>query len=597
MFSRKHWLAAAAFPGIACIVWFFQAHIPLMADNYVFSRLTTPGFGEFYAGSPLTSMSEMTMPGAFRQACDMYFNWCGRFMGNLAVYLFFLLPRPLYACLSGLLFGLLVFLLLICIHGRQWRRHMSAGWVLGVAALLWLGMPSFGEAFLWLSVGGELALIAQASVFIPFRLTLEDCSSPRFSFREAVVSPLFFIFCAMAASLDYPTSAALPPTAILCVCWLYYKKRKFPIFLACGSLGLLIGAWLTLAAPGNAIRLSLSMDPSVHAYMSAGWGERVLNWLTHLPESLLLHWLPLLLLTYGCFLLWRGHGRRWPFFVPQAAWLFLFPALLTHASYLFTAWPPPRAFASTAVQIMVCACIIFQATVPHKDKVFRMASICFAALCLFSVSYEGIKFLELDKIASERERILRNSAGKAAILPAYPPGCGDRYWVLGKYVNDIGPDPDYWVNRAMAAHYGAASVATPMSARKFGWAGILAEIYKGKINITAPANLPAKQLHFYYYGAPALLNVFPGPVSRSLFIWLAHGKTAGLRRLLIPCLLARADVSLKPKKDDQLCGESAPLNFYSTDHLWLAKPGEKALSLDINQMWVESCETPASPGP
>ncbi len=39
-----------------------------------------------------------------------------------------------------------------------------------------------------------------------------------------------------------------------------------------------------------------------------------------------------------------------------------------------------------------------------------------------------------------------------------PPGSGDRYWVLGKYLYDLSGDPHFWINRAIAAHYGLDEV-------------------------------------------------------------------------------------------------------------------------------------------
>ncbi|MDE5878793.1 MAG: hypothetical protein K2G99_02015, partial [Desulfovibrio sp.] len=157
-------LNLASFLAVAGVFLFFSLHAPLMADNYVYSRAISPGFASFYTGAHV-SMEPLTLANALAQACEIYTTWCGRFAGNLSVYLLFMLPHAAWCVLSALLFALQLLLLEICIFGADWRRRLTPGWIFGLAALLWLSVPSFGEAYFWLSVGGQLALLAQAAVF------------------------------------------------------------------------------------------------------------------------------------------------------------------------------------------------------------------------------------------------------------------------------------------------------------------------------------------------------------------------------------------------------------------------------------------------
>ena len=107
---------------VAAVFFYFIWLTPYMTDNFIFSREIRPGYASFYTGEKI-SVSPMSIGGAFRQAWEMYFTWCGRFAGNLAVYLLFLLPRWLYCVFASLLFVFYLLLLQMCIFGREWRKN------------------------------------------------------------------------------------------------------------------------------------------------------------------------------------------------------------------------------------------------------------------------------------------------------------------------------------------------------------------------------------------------------------------------------------------------------------------------------------------
>lgn len=582
---------AASFLFIILTILYFVWLSPLMSDNFVFSREITPGYAQFYSGAKVAAR-ELTIAGSFRQACEMYWTWCGRFAGNLAVYLLFMLPHWLYCLVAACGFGLYVLLLQMCVFGRAWRQNLTPGWILGLAALLWLGLPSFGEAFFWLSVGGEIALIGQAAILLPFRFALDGEKPPRWR-------PGFFVSCAglflggiCVASLDYPTSAAFPVTALACVAWIWLKNRQFPAILFCGALGLCLGGLLTLAAPGNAGRTLLTRDPAVQTWLAASWPERILSWLAHLPGAALMEWLPLLLLALAAFALWRQYGKRWFWQIPASVWLFLLPACLIHGAYLLTAWPPPRAFAGCFSLLLVGGCILYAKAAKTSRIVscFRLGGWLLAFACGLSLCWEGHKFWQLHQFVAQREEILHSAKGVAEI-PALPPGVGDRYWVLGKYLYDLSSDPNFWINRAMAAHYGLDEVRVK-GGRATGW-----ENYAGHGEISvrvqcednalrafvADSERVPDKLHIYYYGEPALLCALPYSAGEKIFAWLARDKVSTIRRWLVPLLLARADIVLKTSPGGK-SGKSPALKLFSDKMFWLARPGAGPASFDVNPL-------------
>lgn len=592
---------------MAAVFLFFSLHAPLMADNYVFSRAISPGFAAFYTGSPVT-MQPMTVGAALSQACEMYTTWCGRFTGNLSVYLLFLLPRTAFCLLSALLFALQILLTEVCIFGATWRERLSPGWIFGLAALLWLSIPSFGEAYFWLSVGGQLALLGQAAVFAPFRLALDRDNTG--SAGGLILKGLgFFLLCGYTVSLDFPTSAALPPTAIAACLYLRFRKR-IPLArlgpLLAGTAALCLGAALTLLAPGNGERLLLTQDHGALAWLAAGRGQRLLGWLAHLPGAALAQWLPLLWLALGVAALGRRFGRLWTRHFPVSALLFLLPAVLIHAAYLFTAWPPPRAFATSAAQLIICAAIVSDAALaggaPRLHRRFALAARLVLLLALVSVCIEGWKFCRLDAEIQAREAILAASRGGVAELPPLVTR-PDRWQPLGGSLNDISEDPGFWVNRAMAAWHGVERVVLKkadsaprldctcpgLRARAEAdprYANLDLALDRGRIEIVVPdpgAEAFGGKISVYYNGYPGVLSRLPDWLAAPLRALAGSGE--GWRRWLTLLLFARADINMKRDAAGRLAGHSPHLSLAEKDRLWLVTTDAGPLSPDILALW------------
>lgn len=592
---NKSIIAACAF--IWLVLLYFLLLTPYMTDNFLFSRDMLPCYAAFMSGAPIERLDPMTFEAALRQAAVMYPTWCGRFTGNLLVYLIFMLPYPVYALLAATAFVAYLFLLHMCIWGVRWRETLSAGWLLALGALLWVGMPSFGSAFFWISVGGFYTLLAQALFLLPYRFALdqEEVTTP----SPAVRCILFFAAGIFVAMLDYATSAALPVTAIICTAWLYFrqnpKARRIPRMLLAGALGISIGGALTILAPGNAERLRLTTDLAVHRYLDSTFGEKILSYFLHLPQALLMQGVPLLLLLWGCWVLYRSHGRRWPLHVPHAALLFLLPAAVTHGAYFFTAWPPPRAFATTTVQLIVAACITAYAALPtacRKDlRILSVLRVALTVVCISSVIYGGWKFWRVDNAIAQREAIFAAHKGGHAEVP--PLGIrADRHMVLGSHLQDISPDPKFWVNRAVAAWYGLKSVAlaTPRyplipeteQSRTIPLK-VEADTSCLSVHYAPPASAPQiEYVHIYYYGRPGLLHKLPQPIADAIFRWLEKGRTGDFRLLLIPLLCARADIKLDWSEGDAGNGKATPWGMYPIKNdMWLVSPGKGKFSFDL----------------
>lgn len=572
-------LIAVSFVSITAIMLYFVALSPLMTDNFVFSHEIVPGYASFYAGEKVTAYP-ITIIGAFRQAWEMYFTWCGRFAGNLSVSFLFMLPRWLYCLVAAGSFSLYLFLLHLCIFGRDFKNNLTPGWLWGLAAMLWLGVPSFGEAFLWLSVGGELALIAQLAILLPFRFAL-DKPFARHSWSLSIFFCTTLLLAgAFTTSLDFAACVALPPTALCCIIFLWFTRKQVSPLLLSVTAGLGLGAIFTLTAPGNIERLRLTHDESVKAWLNAAWSVRLEGWLSHLPGLLLSGWLPLLLFICGYLVLRRNKYKLR--YMPLSTLLFLFPALLVPLSYIFTAWPPPRAFAGAFAMLLVFSCIVFAKGCSVAEvkgaRVIRVGSFVLAGIAIMVCAYEAWKFYDLDKISARREIALRNG-GEIVELERMPVGSGDRYWVLGKYLYDISSDPASRVNRSMAVHYGVGEVRAKSERMTFWHTEnqeypfeLVTKNDRLEISVPKSDNLPLPgKFRLYYYGGPALLCALPVSIGKKALQWLETGEQTELKNWLVPILLAGADISFKADANGKLFGRSEPLKLYENG-FWLAQP-------------------------
>ena len=596
------------------LFFYFVYLTPYMADNFLFSKITDPSFSEIYSGKSIEKMEEMSFVSAFNQSLIMYKTWCGRFTGNLIVYLSFLLPHTLYACITATLFVIYIILLSICVNGRDWRKRNTPAYVLGIAAILWMGLPSFGSAFFWISVGGFAALLGQAIFFIPYRLVIENNKHDKIYDFHLVREVLFFFLSIFITSLDYATSVSLPSVSLAIVAWLFFKqegeKRRIPWFYLSGCTGACIGGVLTLFAPGNYRRILLSNDDSVINFLQSSLSERVVDYISNIPLILIYHIVPIFLIVWCVIKIRKKNGILWKNKIPfNIISVYFIPFFITIASYFFTAFPPARAFTTTYVQLTLIALILLN-MVPEKNvcKQFQFLKCILIIYCLITIPYESWKFFYVTEKITERENIyLKNSGKDVEITPLDV--FGDRYMILGSYVNDISVSKDYWINRAIAKWYGVRSVRLSQNSSKLPCiicyrqegSKIYAQIdtqsekkymnnegYVLKVEADLAKFSEKKLLHFYYVGSPGLITLFNYGIVQNIPKILEEKKNYGFAKYLVPILYTRTDIKLD-LINDRYSGEGILWGKLPVDSkIWIVKPWENATSFNVYPM--DNCE-------
>ncbi|MBQ7617428.1 MAG: hypothetical protein IJS50_01000 [Desulfovibrio sp.] len=582
---------------------------PFMTDNYLFSQNMTPNYAAFMSGAPIEKLEPMTLKAAFEQSVTMYSTWCGRFMGNFLVYTAFLLPKLLRLSLSAALFVALCVLIIINISGRNYQKHLTAAKLLLVAAMLWLGMPSFGSAFFWVSVGGLPAMVAQLLFLLPFRLALDDPEASWLSRAKVFWLGLFFLFGVATCSLDYATSAAMPVAALTGLGLYAYKKGRltFSPLLTAGFLGVSLGAALTLLARGNSERLRLTTDAEAHAWVASSFLEKLVAYLGHLPEAIFMQALPLFFLGWAFWVLYRNFGKAYLCRLPLAMLLYVMPFAATLGAYFFTPWPPARAFCTTYVQLTVFSLLAVEvassvlASSKLKSSKFRQSyQVLLVLLGLFSLHllYVEIgKFYEVHQLSLEREKIFLAHRGQDVRIPPLPVR-GDRHMVLGSHLNDVSYEPDFWFNRALAAYYGLKSVALQKDTKSTllfltcsDTSGqnlkldckVLGRKLAAKLLLLSPTKPSYQEIALYYHGEPGLLKYLPNFLQKIILNKLAESNS--FLHKLVPLFFARADLDLKYQEGDGAIigqGEATLWGGYPGDFpYFLVQPGKSKFSLTL----------------
>ncbi|MBO4369263.1 MAG: ABC transporter permease, partial [Desulfovibrio sp.] len=598
------WLAVV-FVGL--VMFSFSYLSPFMTDNYLFSKNMTPGYAQFMAGAPIERLEPMTLGAAFEQSVLMYKTWCGRFMGNFLVYASFLLPDMLRLALSAMLFVVLCLLIHIHICGLAWKDNLKASLFLLIAAFLWLGMPSFGSAFFWVSVGGMPAIVFQLLFMLPYRFCLDSAGLETLTGgrRYYLFCVLFLMLGMCSASLDYASSAAMPMAALAGIV-LYCQralKRRTLVLLLCGFLGVSVGACLTLLAPGNTCRMAFTTDPEVHAWLGSSLGNRIVEYAFHLPKALLMQWLALCLLIWAIWVLRRAYQASFWRHVPCVTVLFLVPFAATHAAYFFTPWPPERAFATTYVQLFIAASIVARsaesAALAQCAAARRILKICFplfCAACLCTLCLEAWKFYTVHRITQQRDAIYASHRGEDVRVPALSVQ-GDSRMVLGYHLKDLDWDPEFWLNRAVAKYWELKSVAieeTPQ--RSFHMrlsdalgndCALVLRTDKGRLLVdiaVSSTEEPAyRDLYIYYYGKPAALYLLPQFINDTIAESL--NERFPLPQL-VPLLFARSTAALIWRRGrDGLYHATGVADLWGispgTFPFWFVRPGAGSSSLSV----------------
>lgn len=111
------------------------------------------------------SFSNYTLVGLLKRATDDYFNWNGRIFGDMFSMLILSKGVLLSSILSGILFGLLLFLIIKITKIEQNNKFLLLSIL--ITAVIFLFVPGFNSVFIWRAgVGNYLTPSVISLLFI-----------------------------------------------------------------------------------------------------------------------------------------------------------------------------------------------------------------------------------------------------------------------------------------------------------------------------------------------------------------------------------------------------------------------------------------------
>lgn len=235
--SRQFDTARVLLAAVFAVMLVFNFLTPLAADDYLYSlNLADEG--------PLTGLADL--------AASLECNWRysnGRTLAHFFAQVFLQLPKGVFNFLNAANSALLVWLIFRFSRSGEKRRDTLL--LLTLIALLWLLMPAFGQAFLWLtgscnySWGLSLGLL----FLFPYYAYFMEGAEPG---PRGVPGGLAFCLLAFFAGGYSENGSLAVLAAAFCLAVLaFWRERRLPWHLAAGFLTACAGFAGLMLAPSE----------------------------------------------------------------------------------------------------------------------------------------------------------------------------------------------------------------------------------------------------------------------------------------------------------------------------------------------------------
>lgn len=443
-----------AFAGIFILIYCFEYLTPITTDD--FSKLRMQGLADIW--------KEIFI---LRDCAD------GRIGAWFLVIWLLYIPHWLASALLALVFCLLIFFLCLHFLGMDWKNSMTWRQPLLALALVWLAAPAFGQVFFWRTGSYYGVSCAFFLVFLwPYRVYLEKGDRPAAGFLLLLPIALFL------GLADYNTTLGVCLFSLALCLAAFYRQGAFSLLPLLPPALLLLCFYSTYSAPGTALRAS------EQGFGQVGALQGFMTYLRHQGEVQFFYAVPYILILLCGVIIWRkrsalSKGRapnsggsalaRLLSLVSTSPGLFfcLFFFLLAQATqmaFAFAAIPSKRAYSSSVLFMIVAALCLYrfmQKELGGKKTGAAALPDIFLGLCALaascSIAVAAYMFF-VNKSYDDQCRQIAQSAPQGADL-CFPPGPfrSDSYLFCGRS-HQFQEEPEHWMNRAYAAHYGLGSV-------------------------------------------------------------------------------------------------------------------------------------------
>ena len=371
----------------------------------------------------------------------------GRLPVHFLAHLFLWLGKGVFNVVNTAAFAALV--TLVCRHAFGAPKPRPCGWLAAFLGL-WLLTPAFGESFLWVTGAANYlyGMLLILLYLLPFRPLMGGAESAERPWH----APLALLGGVLAGWTNENTGGALLLLLLCVLARRLIEKKRVPLRLCAGMLGVAAGLCLMVFAPGELSRLG----------GAGGMGSLrdVLRRALRITYELARYLWPLFAvwaLLLSRFVREKRGVRR--LFVPLC---FLLAGLAAAYAMALSPQMPARVWSGPTAYLLISTLSLWrEAGEPHlRSTGVRLGAVtlCAAlALAAYALGAPGLAATKAAFDAREADAAAQRAAGKRDLALASVCGSGGRY-DAAEVPRDITEDPDYWVNVALARYLGADSV-------------------------------------------------------------------------------------------------------------------------------------------
>ncbi len=423
-----------------------NALTPLVSDDYRYAF-------SFATDERITGFWQI-FPSLYRH----YFVMHGRTAVHFFTQLMMLLGKPVFTvCNAAVATALLLGLHRLAVG----RGRKNPAVLLGLAGMLFLFTPAFGQTMLWLDGACNylwgVAIIVW--VLVPYRDALLEPEVPfapsegKKNVRSILLISLFWLGSLFAGAASENNSPAAILVMLLAAAIVWRRTGRLRVWMGI-SCGLAAAGFLVLyLSPANAIRSSIYATEGV-----SRMGQYLLNFQTA-AQTLLTNGLPLLCVFAALFALAASQQADRSRLLLAA--LLALAALAANFAMVLSNGYPLRAMMGVQVFLMAGIGVLLAAVLQGAHRGLMLAAVACAvvaasvtALAILPGNYNRYAEARAREAYVTEQRDLGNLEVTTYTLKGY-----SRYDVFDD-MSDISFDVTYWPNVYYAKYYGLDSVVT-----------------------------------------------------------------------------------------------------------------------------------------
>jgi len=403
---------------------------PMITDDYTYSFV-------YGTSTRIASMKDVII-----SLTQHYNNWAGRSVIFFFLQTFLLIGKPVYNVVTSIFFVLLVILIYKMAFAD---KKINAGLLIMISMVLWFLIPEYGETMLWMT--GACNYLWVTVVVLTFSLPYRYLLSGRDVLQHKVAWIPWFFFGMIAGWCNETISGGCVLFIIFVVILLKIEKECIPKWVYAGFFGTIIGLFIQICAPGNAIRTAAMGG---NAYDLITLEARFTNAVDLIYHNSIVIYV-IFAVLYSLFVFVKLSRRE--IVLPL---VFIFVSMACHFVMIFSPYFPERAMYSGIIFALI-ACVALLQPFIEKMEMNKVRALSVGILIIFAFQY----YLTL---SDTMHVYVENSRRETFIQQEYEEG--NRNVVVDEIVKktdrnaweDMKKEPDNWPNKDIATYYGLDTI-------------------------------------------------------------------------------------------------------------------------------------------